>query len=152
MHAAGGTAGQALGPVNAKQAAATWTSPAALLLPDKTADAVGFDEGKIFQHAHAVTGSVAFVQLLQALARIILATKTEFSLAAAGFSAKPDAAFPAVCRFGPVPKQAARALPFLPQMPEADGAIHAAGCDHDRADGCWFAHGITSHDGPGPGF
>ncbi len=129
-HVAQSAAGGASGPVDAKHASAFGAFPAGLLLFDKIADALGFYEGEVFEHAHAISGAVALVQMLQPLAGIGFAVKTVFPPAPAWLPAKFDGAFSAIPRLVRAGERAPLAVVCLPEVRQANSAIHAAGRDH----------------------
>ena len=75
-------AGEALGPVDADQFAALRAGPLLLFFIDEAPYAGGLDFTEIFDHAHALFGSVAFVELLQPGAGKLFAADAELRLAA----------------------------------------------------------------------
>ena len=133
-------AAQAFGPVHAQRRAATGAGPLLLFPRDEFPDAERPDRFEIRDHAHAVLRPVALVQLPQAAAgegRALAAEAVRMAL----LRAVAQAALPAVGR-GRRARQvvAARTAVLVPQMPDAQRAIHAARRDHPRLDG---AHGKT---------
>ena len=109
--------------------------PALALGGDKFSDAVLFDKFQVFDLAHAVFCSVAFVELPEAGAWELRAIAAEFSGA---FGADSKSAFYAGDRLGLLDVFASRAGIFFAQVSLADAAIHAAWGDQVLGD--WAFH------------
>ena len=134
-------------PVDAERVAAVRTSPPDFFLRDEFPDSEFPDELEVGDHAHAVFGPIAPVELPQAAAGELGTRKAEF-MRACRARAGLDAAPGAIRGLGGVAGiVAARTAVFLAKMADAEGAIHAARGDHPDVDRPDFDFSV---DLPGP--
>jgi len=117
-------------PVHADYLAATGAFPSNIFLFDELSYTGITDIFEVLQHAHAVFGSVSFIQLLQSGAGVDSAGKAIFHFPLLEFIAVSDYTSDAAIRYILIAAPATRTNPFLPQMCVANTAIHAAGSDH----------------------
>lgn len=119
-------AGQALGFVDADQIAALWAGPLLLFVSDEASYPIFLNVFEIFDHAHAVFGSVAFIELLEPGAGKLFTADAELRFAAlysfAGFYMTYYACFWFVGIVGP----AAGASIFFSRIGHAQPAVHPA--------------------------
>ena len=124
--------------MHAQRRAASGAGPLFLFFFDEFPDAERPDRFEVRDHAHAVLRPVALVQLPQAAAgegRALAAEAVRMAL----LRAVAQAALPAVGRARRALQVVAARTPVLiPQMPDAQRAVHPARRDHPRLDG---AHG-----------
>jgi len=115
--------------VNAKQFSASWTSPPFLFAIDELPYADRSYPHEIFDHAHAVLGSIAFIQVIQPVAGKRVAPETVRDLPLSEMHAVLDTAGKAGYRFDAVIESAAGARVLLSHVRDAEAAVHAAGSD-----------------------
>jgi len=84
---------------------------------------------KIFDHAHAILGSITLIQVDEIVAGEAPATEAVFDLSHRHLPASLDFAYDAGFRFETVVFPAAGAAVFIPCVCAAQAAVHAAGCD-----------------------
>ena len=84
---------------------------------------------KIFNHAHAVSHAIAFVELSHARARINIAGKTVFAFCFAVLKTVYHFALDTIPRLMRIVSPASIAIILISEIPAAQRAIHAAGSD-----------------------
>ena len=121
--------------MDADHLAARWTGPPLLL---------GFEEMpyaglayalEVFNHAHAVFGSVPLIQVVQAGAGKAVTTEAVLSSAFGYFVAGLDAADNAGFRFAGVVAPAAGTGLAVPHIGPAKPAVHSTRCNQVHAEG-----------------
>ena len=119
-------AGKALRAVNTDYLAALWAGPPFLFVFDETSDAGFLYVPEIFNHTHAVLGSVALVQVFQAVARKAVTPEAVPRFASRYPIAGLDSAYHSGLGFCTVVTPAARARILLSHISPAKMAVHAA--------------------------
>jgi len=112
--------------MDADDTAALAAAPPFVLFLDKGVETMLADELEVIEHAHAVLRSVPFVQVLQPLAGIRPAFVTEAGKARLDLLTVLDDASDARGRLVGVVPAAAGARTLVPEVGEADSAIHPA--------------------------
>jgi hypothetical protein len=120
--------------MNADYGTALRTLPAGLLPRDKPFQAQIAYDSKIFNHAHAVPGPVTLVQLPQARAGELGTFRTERLGEAPFFTAQLDPAGDTIPGLIGIVIIAAQASILLPEIANAETAIHPAGGNHSWMD------------------
>ncbi|OGS36186.1 MAG: hypothetical protein A2293_01210 [Elusimicrobia bacterium RIFOXYB2_FULL_49_7] len=115
--------------MNAQRLAAVFAYPLFVFLRNKLPYPVLLDKGEVFNHAHAVPGSVAFVQLPEPRARELLADVAKPRAALIPQSAIHDTALCATPRLACFSAVAPGARILLPQVSKAYPAVHSAWSD-----------------------
>lgn len=128
-----------------EQRAAFCTGPALLFIGDKLDNTQCFDILKVFQHAHAIFGAIAFIQRFQTFAWQLLAGVAEPVCLVCQFRTDDNAALDAVLGLMFISTQAARAGIPVPEKTDANGTVHTAGRDHLRSDHFRSFHFIRLH-------
>jgi hypothetical protein len=120
--------------MDANDRAAFRTLPSVFLAPDESFKPKLSQALKILNHAHAVFGAVAFVQLPQSSAGELVALKTELLFSSPHIFAMPNSAYDTNLRLFGVIAIAARAALLLSEVADTKAAVHSARRDHLRAD------------------
>ena len=120
-------------PVNADQMAAAGAFPAGLFPFCEFSNACIPDVFEVFDHAHAIFGSVAFIQLFESGAGIGWAGETEPSASRELFAVL-DSTSDAACGLVFVTPPASGASVLFPYIGITDTAVHTAGSDQGRFD------------------
>lgn len=124
--------------MNADRAAAFRAGPPDLFAGNKLSDPKLSDIFEILEHAHAVTGPVSLIQVLQTRAGKLLTRKAKPWFSILERFAILNPAFHAVARFIDVVPAAAGTFLFVPQIRHTDAAVHSAGSDVGSCDhGCY---------------
>lgn len=114
---------------------ATGANPTILLLGDEGPHTFTPDGFQVFQHAHAVLGPVAFIQLPQPGAGIAVTLVTVFGLPGCYIFTGNDLAGHTICGFQAVVTATAGTGIHIAGIGPAQAAVHAAGCDQPGGDG-----------------
>jgi hypothetical protein len=115
--------------VNAIDRAASGTGPPFLFIADESPDADFLDVREILDHAHAILGSIALIQVFQPVARKAVASKTVFDFTLRYFLAILDSTRDAGFGFDAVVASATGARLLVPSIGHAETAVHAAWSD-----------------------
>lgn len=120
--------------MNAQQAPALRAFPPLLLPPDKRLQAAGLNHAEVFDHAHPVLRSVPLIQLLNPGAGKNIAGETKRAPGIRKMTAVLDPADSTVLRLGIIRPVTSCAWIAVPDITDAQGAVHAAGSDHGSVD------------------
>jgi hypothetical protein len=113
--------------VNANGAAAFRASPSDLFVGNKLSNSKPANVLQILEHAHLISGSVSFIQMLQTSAwkSVTLKAKSRFDILK-GFTVF-DLASNAIDRFTNVSSSTAGTFVLFSQVRHANAAVHPAG-------------------------
>lgn len=138
-------AGKALGSMNAEDPAARGTGPLFFLVSGETSDAEFFDAEEVLDHAHAVPGSVAFVQVIQPATGegVTVAAVAGFTACdrRAGFDAAGDPGF----RLAVVIPATAGTGFLVSGIGNTEATVHATGRDQRRINPLLRSHSRLRH-------
>ena len=115
--------------VNTNRPPALNARPPLFLVSDKSSNARFFDILEIFNHAHAVFGSISFIQMFQVATGELITFKTIFRFSVFESDTVFDFALGPCNRFMRVITSATGTLIFFSQIGHANGTIHAARCN-----------------------
>jgi hypothetical protein len=118
--------------VDTEDLAAFRAAPPFFFVPDELPDADFSDVLKIADHAHAIPGSIALVQMIQPGTGEAVAAKAVSDLGVHELLAVFDSAYDAGFRFEAVLTAATGAGFFISHVCAAEAAIHSAGSDQLR--------------------
>lgn len=127
--------------MNTEELGARRAGPPVLLISDETSDAESFYACEIVNHAHAVLGSVASVQVSQRVAGEGVTAEAVLGLIPPNPRASFDSAYDSGFRFGAVVRPAAGTRVPVSYVGAAEATVHAAGGDQSGGDP------IVSHSG-----
>lgn len=115
--------------MNTEYLAAFRTSPPFFFVSDEMPNAEFFDVLKILNHAHAILGSIALIQILQPIARKAVTTEAVLDFRVHYLLTVLDSAHDANFSFEAIIAKAARAWILVPRVRGAETAIHSARSD-----------------------
>ena len=120
---------EALRLVNTDHIAAFETGPSFLFVSNEMSYPEFPDILQILEHAHAIFGSIPFIQMAQSGARETVASEAVFALGGRHLLTVLNAAHSGGVRFEMIAAPASRTCLLLPPKCPAEAAVHSAGSD-----------------------
>jgi hypothetical protein len=118
--------------MNTDRAAAIRAYPSDVFVRHEFPDPEVANVFQVLDHAHVVTGPVAFIQALQASTGELLTLKAKSRFCILEALAVFDPAMNTIVRFVDIDSSAAGTLVFVSQISQTNAAVHSAG----RDEGC----------------
>jgi hypothetical protein len=118
-----------LWPVNTEHLTAFWAAPPFFFVSDEMPYAEFSDVLEIFNHAHAILGSVPFIQVVHPVARKAVTREAVLDYTVHYLLTVLDSAHDANFRFEAIVASATGAWLLISCICDAEAAIHSAGSD-----------------------